>query len=315
MYGCYDNRMNPPLILASRRFTVGLMPDLGGALLYFGTLRGPLVEFVRPTSARTLAERNVRGTAGYPMVPYSNRIADGRFRFQGRDVALATNSDVSTHPLHGLGWLHAWDVVEASTERAVLALSHVPTGAADAEWPWSFEARQTFELDDQRLSWHIALTNHDAQPMPAGFGMHPFFPKTPRTELRFAAAGVWRNDERMLPMSRTEVPAEWDFGTPRPIADLAVDNCFAGWSHTADIVWPEIGWGLALAAPERFGHLVVYTSPARDSIAVEPITHVNNAVNLAADHADTGLVVLAPGATLDGGFTLTPYPLEKPDAR
>jgi aldose 1-epimerase len=306
--------MNPPLVLASRRFTVGLMPDLGGALLYFATTREPLVDFVRPTAARTLAERKVRGTSGYPMVPYSNRIGDGRFVFQGRDVALATNSDVSTHPLHGLGWLHPWEVAEATPQRAVLALSHVPAGPTDAEWPWSFEARQTFDLDDKRLSWSLALTNRDAQPMPAGFGMHPFFPKTPRTEVRFAADGVWRNDERMLPMSRTGVPAEWDFRNARPVAELAVDNCFAGWSHTADIAWPELGWCLALAADEMFGHLVVYTSPARDSIAIEPITHVNNAVNLAAQHADTGLVVLAPGATLTGGFTLTPYPLEKTDA-
>jgi aldose 1-epimerase len=306
--------MNPPLVLASRRFTIGLMPDLGGALLYFSTTRDPFVDFVRPTSARTLAEHNVRGTAGYPLVPYSNRIGDGRFAFQGREVALATNSDVSTHPLHGLGWLHAWEVAESGPARAVLALSHVPAGPADVEWPWAFEARQMFELDDQRLRWSLTLTNRDAQPMPAGFGMHPFFPKTMCTEVRFAAGGVWRNDERMLPMSRTEVPAEWDFGSPRAVTELAVDNCFAGWSHTADIRWPELGWGLGLAADELFGHLVVYTSPARDSIAIEPVSHVNNAVNLAAQHADTGLRVLAPGATLAGACTLTPYTLEKPDA-
>ena len=83
---------------------------------------------------------------------------------------------------------------------------------------------------------------------------------------------------------------------------------------------------MQIAADHVFSHLVVFTSPARDSIAIEPISHANNAVNLAARRdrtgpglgldvgpdvgPDVGLRVLAPGETLSGAFTMTPVPLE-----
>ena len=314
MDGCYDNRMNGLIALTSRRFTAGVAPDLGGSLLYFATAREPIVDFVRPTSARSLTDGNVRATAGYPLVPYSNRIGDGRFRFDGREVALERNSDVSSHPIHGLGWLARWRVEAAAADRVVLVLEHAPSGAQDAAWPWAFAATQTFELDDRRLSWRIDLTNRDPHPMPAGLGMHPFFPKSPRMEVRFEAAQVWRNDERMLPMSRTDVPDEWNFQRARALDSLAVDNCFAQWTGSAELVWPDRGWSLALAADPLFGHLVVYTAPAKDSIAIEPVSHANNAVNLADRYDDTGLRVLQPGETMTGAMTLTPRPLENTDA-
>src|SRR5689334_1119905 len=77
--GCYDNRMDSPILLTSQRFTVGIAPKLGGALLWFGTTGATTTEFVRTTPVRALAEHDVRATAGYPLVPYSNRIGDGRF--------------------------------------------------------------------------------------------------------------------------------------------------------------------------------------------------------------------------------------------
>jgi aldose 1-epimerase len=313
--GCYDNRMNDLLALTSRRYTAGIAPGLGGSLLYFATRREPQVDFVRPTPARALVERNVRATASYPLVPYSNRIGDGRFHFDGTEVVLARTNDVSSHPIHGVGWQRPWQVESADDARIVLKLSHAPAGRSDPAWPWAFDATQVFELDDLQLRWRIELHNRDSRSMPAGLGMHPFFPKSPRMAVRFAAEGVWRNDERMLPTSRTAVPREWDYGAARPVADLAVDNCFAGWSHEADIVWPDLGWRLTLSADPIFGHLVVFTSPARTSVAIEPVTHANNAVNLSRDLDDTGMQRLQPGSSLAGAVALTPCPVEQADAR
>jgi aldose 1-epimerase len=303
---CYDNRMDSLAALRSKRFVAAVNPVLGGTLAYFGSADDPAIEFVRPTPVRAFVEHNVRATAGYPLVPYSNRIGDGRFAFDGTDYALAINSPIPWHPIHGLGWIREWTVAKASPEKLELALRHAARGASDHAWPWSFDATQTYELDDERMLWGISVTNRDSRPMPAGIGMHPFFPKTPAAELQFAAGSVWRNDERMLPVERTAVPAEWDFAARRRIGELAVDNCFAKWSGEAVIAWPDRGWTLRIAADPVFGHLVVFTSPARDSIAIVPISHANNAVNLASSTVDTGLRVLAPGETLSGAFTMTP---------
>ena len=299
--------MDSLIALSSSRFTAGVCPALGGTLVWFGLAEDIGIDFVRPASARAWGERNARLTSSYPLVPYSNRIGDGRFRFDGDDYSLRPNAAFSRHPLHGVGWLRAWSVNAVTPDSVSLAFAHRASGRDDPEWPWSFAATQTIALDDTGLRSTLTVTNEDNRPMPAGMGLHPFFPKSPRMELQFEAAAVWRNDATSLPIERARIPPEWDFATRRPVGELAVDNCFAGWSRGALLYWPERQWGVRIQASEAFGHLVVYTSPARDNIAVEPVSHANNAVNLAAAHDDTGLVILAPGATLSGMLTLTPF--------
>jgi aldose 1-epimerase len=305
--------MDSLIALSSRRFTAGVSPQLGGALAWFGLANDSGLDFVRPASARAWGEHNVRLTSSYPLVPYSNRIGDGRFRFEGVDYSLRPNATISPHPLHGVGWLRAWAVTSVAPESVSLTLTHDSSGRGDPEWPWSFAATQTIALDAAGLHLTLTVTNEDSRPMPAGIGMHPFFPKSPRMELQFEAAAVWLNDARMLPKERARVPPEWHFAIRQPVGDLTVDNCFAGWSRSTLLYWPERGWGLRLEASEAFGHLVVFTSPSRDSIAIEPVSHANNAVNLATSRSDTGLAILAPGAVLSGTLTMTPFPLEKTD--
>ena len=288
-------------------------PTLGGALAWFGLAGDPLVEFVRATPVRALLDGNARMASSYPLVPYSNRVGDGRFTFDGNAVALRRNTDISEHPIHGLGFQRAWNVVTASDHALTIALTHDGRNGTDADWPWSFDATQSFSVDDDGgLAITISVVNRDTRRMPAGIGLHPFFPKTPLMRLRVETGAVWINDSRMLPRSRIDVPSRFDFRMPRAVAELDVDNCFAGWTRTFELEWPERKWGLRASASEVFGHLIVFTGPSRDSIAIEPVSHVNNALNLAVSREgswDTGLVVLAPGEMLEGTMRLAPYAL------
>ena len=301
--------MQSVITLASQRFTAGVSPALAGSLLWFGLAEQIAIDFVRPATVRACCEGSARLSSCYPLVPYSNRIGDGRFEFQGVRYVLRRNADISEHPIHGLGWLHPWTVVSSTPDQLQLTISHDGEGGRNADWPWSYSATQTFTLDDDGLRHSIGMTNRDRRAMPAGIGLHPFFPKSPATQVCFEAEAVWRNSERMLPQERTVVPPEWNFSQRGTVAGLTVDNCFAGWTRNADIVWPERGWGLRLEASAVFGHLVVFTSEARDSIAIEPVSHVNNALNLADVRDDTGLRILAPGETLEGTLAMTPFAL------
>ena len=311
--------MHSTIALMSDRFTAGVSPSLGGSLVWFGT-RGhasdPSIEFVRATPVRALHDGTGRMASSYPLVPYSNRVADGGFEFDGKPVTLRRNTSIPDHPIHGVGFLRGWSVEspEVSANRHELAISLIHAVAADTsrpdpDWPWSFAARQIFTLDDHGLAISIAIANRDARPMPAGIGFHPFFPKSSSTRLRFRASAVWKSDARMLPEARIAVPKPFDFAEPRALTALDVDNCFAGWDGTADLEWPDRRWGLRIDASPVFGHLVVYTSPLRDTIAIEPVSHVNNALNLARERDDTGLVRLMPGETLEGTMKLTPFEL------
>jgi aldose 1-epimerase len=94
-----------------------------------------------------------------------------------------------------------------------------------------------------------------------------------------------------------------DLGEPR------LDNCFRGWNGTARIVFEAEKVALRMEADPLFGHLVVYVPAGRDFFAVEPVSHVNNAVNR-PDLADHGLRVLGPGermtATVRFGVEVIP---------
>src|SRR5512132_3845011 len=69
-----------------------LIPALGGAVARYWLERGAQTwEWLRPMSAPALAGGDPYETAAFPLVPYSNRIRHGRFRFRGIDVAQPLN--------------------------------------------------------------------------------------------------------------------------------------------------------------------------------------------------------------------------------
>src|SRR5438552_19144770 len=89
------------LMLGAGDAQVELAPATGGALAGF-TYRG--VDVLRPTPADVRAEGNVRGHACYPLVPYSNRIANARLTLDGRAYTLRKNFGEHPHSIHGVGW-------------------------------------------------------------------------------------------------------------------------------------------------------------------------------------------------------------------
>ena len=59
------------------------------------------------------------------------------------------------------------------------------------------------------------------------------------------------------------------------------DHCFAGWNRQAQICWPSQNLTLTMTASEALSHLVVFTPEDMDFFAVEPVSHANNAFNMA----------------------------------
>ena len=289
--------------LVSNGARVRIAPELGGAITEF-SLRDTSV--LRPTPAEAIGARDVRATACYPLVPYSNRIANARLAFDGREFALARNFGTHPHAIHGVGWQRAWSVADASSRHARLALHHDARSGADA-WPWSFDATQAFRLTDiargsgdaaALLAVTLTLVNAGATPFPFGLGWHPFFPKDPTTRLGFRADAIWRNDATQLPLRSVGIPDEWRFDPPRPFGDVALDNVFTGWRGSARIEAPAHGTSATLAADRACSCLVVYAPPAGDFAAIEPVTHETDAFNRAAAGASaTGMRILPPGAS------------------
>lgn len=272
----------------------------GGCITAFRWRQGDRwIDWLRPAPSQGAVRPG--DSACYPLVPYSNRIRDGRFTFEGKNFRLAPNFAPSPHSIHGHGWQADWDVAEASARHLVLSFGH---DAAD--WPSAYRAEQRFELQESGLAVSLSLTNVGTAAMPAGLGLHPYFPRTPRCRLTAAVARMWATDAEVMPTEEV-IPAEGANPSDGLIpAAVALDNGFTGFTGRAVVNWPERRANLTLEADPALGFLVVFTPPGEDFFCAEPVSHCTDAVNLAAGRPDTGLRVLQPGESFTARVNFTP---------
>ena len=283
---------------------LGVAPEVGGSITRYASERaGRIIEWMRPASPDAFAERSAGGMSSFPLVPFSNRIRDARFRFRGRDVQLPQNFRPEPHAIHGHGWRARWTVVERAAARLTVEYRH-PAGA----WPWAYAAQQTFDLDDERLRVRFAVTNEAAEPMPVGFGLHPYFVRTPRALVRADVGPMWEADADVMPIRIVPPPPQLLPGGAGLNPDATpLDNNFTRFGGRAVIEWPEWNARLRIEADPVYACLVVYTPAGRDFFCVEPATNCIDGFNLAdRGRRDTGLIVLDPGDTAAGDVTFTP---------
>ena len=276
------------LLLRAGKLAVDLAPLAGGSIARF-SVDG--ADILRPMTAADVASGKGNNAAAYPLVPFSNRIANGRFEFDGKPIAVPPNWPGLRHPMHGDGWSARWHVDHANDNSAMLAYVH----DGRTGWPFRYRTSFDFHLTEQGLSVSMILENLEPHTVPAGMGLHPFFVREPDTELAFKAEAVWLGDAEVLPTERVAVPSNWSFARRRR-PDVALDNCFDGWDRRVTVVWPSRRCRLELVATQLFGQLVVYTPPDRPFFCVEPVSHANGAI---------GQTRLAAGAILSGAMVFT----------
>jgi aldose 1-epimerase len=245
----------------------------------------------------------VLDAASFPLVPYVNRIREGRFSFRGREVRLAPNMVGDPSPLHGQGWLNPWTVERMDERTAVLSFRRDA-----AEWPWSYEARQRFKLDERGLTVALTCRNLGPAPMPCGLGQHPYFPCGPRTRLDTQVTHAWTVDENVLPVD--EVPAEGRYDLKdRLVCGQGLDNGFGGWSGEALMSDPEWPFEIRMSSSDA-GFFQLYSPPAGEIFVAEPVTHANAALNAPEEQwPRLGLRVLEQGEEMGLTMRLDVRPL------
>jgi aldose 1-epimerase len=280
--------------LAADGWEIALVPESGGGLA-FARWRGQ--DILRPCE-RAAAVADPFELSCFPLVPFSNRIAFGRFVFDGRSVALAPNVAGEPHCMHGQGWRGRWRVESASPSRCAMTYTH----HAD-EWPWDYVAQQIVTCEGDSLILELVLINQDTRPMPAGIGLHPYFARTADCTLRTDLSGMWQRDGSRIAARHVPLPAQLTLSAGMRVDELHLDDCFTGWSRAAWIEWPERGIGLHVTASPLLRFLVLYVPAGRSFFCLEPVSNINDACNTGSD-VDCGLVVLEPAATLRGWMRL-----------
>jgi aldose 1-epimerase len=284
--------MNHTLSLASGDLRCDIVPALGAAIAGLWLCDVPVL---RSTPGDRLA--SVRHAGSYPLVPFSNRIGHARLAWNGASHPLVPNFLPEPHAIHGVGWQRAWTVQDAQAHFALLAFEHRP----DAAWPFAFDCSQAFRLGHDTLDVTLSVTNQSWQAAPFGLGWHPYVVKRPHGHIAFQTTGRWEMGADKLPTHRS-VSA----GLDCECAALDVDHCFDGWSGEVELRDPVLYTRLS----SSLRRLVVFTEPWRDFVAIEPVSHVNNALNMAAAGVggslqDLGVQLLEPGHSMTASMRIT----------
>ena len=246
------------------------------------------------------------GSASFVLVPYANRIANGRFKFAGSNWTLPRNFGDHPHALHGTGWKRAWSVAARQEDAITLRQRH----NADVHWPWAFEASQRILIGAAAVRFELDVTNTAPVQAPMGVGFHPAFAACQTTTLLMQVDGVWTIDAEVVPASlvpASEVLPELagaaaGGGAPgvRALREELVDHCFTGWSRdlTLDNAGAAGDLNLRITASPELPFLQLYMPPGRSWLCVEPMSQMPDAINHLDERQDTGLRILAPGESL-----------------
>jgi aldose 1-epimerase len=239
--------------------------------------------------------------AGRVLVPWPNRVRDGRYELDGIEHRLELSEPERGNALHGLVLQSRWRGVRTSARRVSLSYALAPA----AGYPFELALGVSYELASGGIVMTVQATNVGSERAPFGAGFHPYL--TPGTTdvddmvLEVPADTLVPVDERLLPTGPA-TPVEGtqlDFRTPRRLEALRVDACFGELGRSpAGVARVRLGTNsgpgqLTVWMDERFRFVQVFTADA--AIAIEPMTCAPDAFN-----SGDGLVVLEPGASFTG---------------
>lgn len=240
------------------------------------------------------------GGRGQLLMPWPNRIEDGRYELDGATHQLPLTEAKRGNASHGLARWAAWSVEEHSTRSVSLVLRVM----AQTGYPWVVDLHVLYDLSADGLTVTQSATNQSATPTPYASGAHPYLSAgagpVDGWELTLPASTRSLVDaERLLPVGREDVDGTaYDFRVSRPVRDTVLNHAFTGLDRDDDgraevVVSGE--YDVGLWADEHHDWLQVYTADdvpatARRSIAVEPMTAQANAFRTGED-----LLLLEPG--------------------
>lgn len=276
--------------LESGDFRLELAPQTGGSIIRLAW-RGE--DLLRPGEAG-----DVLGVSHFPMVPFCNRIAEGRFRFGDSEIVLDANMPAAGFalPLHGYGWLGAWTVAARDHSHVVLDYD----GSADP-WPWSFRAQQTFRIAPGRFEMALAVTNHGAGAMPTGLGFHPYFPRNSQTLYHALQRERWTTNAAGLPDDHAILAQAADWWHGLAVETQVVDDIFAGREGVLTLLWPDRALGLHMIPSAELVFTTVFAPENADFVCVEPATQMTDAFNRGS------LQLLQPGETREVTLVFKPF--------
>ncbi|MEO5662044.1 MAG: aldose 1-epimerase family protein [Nocardioides sp.] len=255
------------------------------------------------------ADEMSAGGRGQLLMPWPNRIRDGRYSFGGRDLQLALTEPTRSNASHGLARWAAW-TLEEHTANSVSLVYRV---MAQTGYPWAVDLHVLYDLSADGLTVTQTATNLSGDAAPYACGAHPYLAVgdgIDHLELTLPAGTRIVADDRLIPVETVPVNPSPDFRVGALIGDVVFNDAFGDLDRvdgvaTTTLRDPRDGHGVALWVDEQIPWLQVYSADdvpgaERRSLAVEPMTAPADAFNSGVD-----LVTLAPAGSPGDELSVT----------
>jgi len=255
------------------------------------------------------ADAPVTSSRGMPLMPWPNRIEDGRYTFDGEEHQLPINRVDENTSIHGLTRWVPWQPLEHTRSRVVLGTTVFPQPG----YPFTLALQVAYELSESGLMVETTARNAGERALPYGAGHHPYLAvpgeRVDNALLQVSASRYIAFGNRTLPAGEYDVEGSpFDFRSPRRIGTLALALCYFDLGRDADGHVRVRVSGTTLWADATYTYLLVFSGndlvdPAerRRGLAVEPMTCPPNAFR-----TGVGLIVLQPGQSVTSRWGIEP---------
>ena len=228
------------------------------------------------------------GARGMPLIPWPNRLRDGRYEWDGRQHQLPLTEPPRRNAIHGLcRWL-SWECRRQDRDRVVVGVRLHPRPGYEFE----LDAEIEYRVGPDGLEVTMRGRNLGDATLPFGAGQHPYLRVAEGTvdsaRLQSPARTRMLVDRRQIPTGETRpVRGLFDCTRPREIGGTVLDVALQDLERDADGLARTVLEGaerrVTLWQDESFGYLMLFTGdtlgPAerRRGLAVEPMTCAPNA--------------------------------------
>ncbi len=241
----------------------------------------------------------VSGGCGQQLIPWPNRIRDGRYPWAGADQQLVLTEPKRHNASHGLVRYVPWTVIEHEPAQVKLGVRVFPQPG----WPGILAASLLYALSESGLTVTMEATNLGSQPFPFGYGAHPYLSvgEASVDEVSVTVPGnrYLRVDDRLLPVELDPVEgSELDLRGGTPLGSRVLDTAYTDLDRDADG-----GWHAELALGERWAEL--WADASFDWVQVFSGEHRRD-VGIALEPMTCGPDAFNPGPTRSGRRELAP---------
>lgn len=245
------------------------------------------------------------GAHGAPLIPWPNRLGDGRYTFEGTDYQVALTEPEKRNAIHGFLHWRPWRPLRQCENRLVMGATLYPLQG----YPFLLDVQIDYRLAGTGLSVTTTATNIGDRACPYGCGQHPYLSPgsglIDACELHLAAhTRIVTDPERQLPIGTEDVTGTaFDFRTTRQIGGLRMDNAFTDLERDTDgRAWVALtgtdGRTSEMWVDEAYPIIELYTADTLDAprqrrgLGTEPMTCPPNAFQ-----TGQGVIRLEPGQT------------------